>query len=276
MAAMFIIVCFTAHLQSPVDPFVSGYPGMEAYSSSLADVFSILTNTASLAQLKSSSAGLVSERRFLMDELNTCAALLGVVVPRGRFALKILYAGFSECKQTQAGLAYARRLGQYVDAGVQFSYHGFQITGYGGAAELSVEAAVVFHVTEKLNAGISIFNPGNLKFGPGSEERLPALYKLGMGYEASPIAFVSAEIIKEEFRPVDAKIGIRYRVHPLLFVKAGVSTATSSIWTGAGIVRRSLHLDMAISYHPVLGVSPQLSLQFVSKEKRSLEKAPVE
>ena len=77
MLVMFTAFCLPARLQlfatSPA------CQGMEAYSINHADVFSVLSNTASLAQLKSSSVGLISERRFLLSELNSVAAVLGPI-----------------------------------------------------------------------------------------------------------------------------------------------------------------------------------------------------
>ena len=263
---LFIVVCLPSHQQLFTNH--PGYLGMEAYSTSQVDVFSFLANAASLAQLKSSSAGIFSERRFLLEEMNSVAAVAGFVIPEGKFALKMLYAGFNLFRQIQAGLIYARRLVPDVDAGIQFSYHGFQIAEYGIASGLSVGAGAVFHATEKLNTGIYINIPAPSRFGPGQQERWPATYRFGVGYETSPVAFVMAEIVKEENLPVDARIGIRYQVHPSLLVKAGIATATSSFWSGVGIMRRQIQIDIAVCYHPLLGVSPGLSVQFVLDTKQ--------
>src|SRR5688572_30806512 len=222
MIVALIIVCLPSHTQ--VFTKHPGYLGMEAYGTGHVDVFSFLLNTASLARLKSSSVGIFSERRYLVEEMNSVTAVAAMVIPQGKFAVKMLHSGFNLFRQTQAGLAYARKLTRDVDAGIQFSYHGFQVAEYGSASGLSVGVGVVFHATEKLNTGIYINIPAGSRFGPGRQERWPAVYRFGVGYESSSAAFVFAEIIKEENLPVDVRIGIRYRCHPVLLVKAGVAT----------------------------------------------------
>lgn len=243
-------------------PVTATYTGFGAYSLNHADVFSFTANQASLAQLKSTAAGLFGERKFLLNELNSYAAVAGITTSSGNFGLKTGYSGFSDYNETQIGLAYGRKLGSKTDIGAQFNYNGISIAGYGSAAAISFEAGVIIHLTDKLHTGMHVSNPVGGKFGKDQQEQLASVYSLGLGYEASEKFLVSAEIQKEEDQPVDVHAGLQYRLIPQLMVRAGISSATTSAWAGAGLSLKSFRMDITSSWHPQLGITPGLLLLF--------------
>lgn len=265
------VICSTAtaYCQTLRRPVAASYIGFGAYSSNHVDVLSFISNQASLAQLNNAAAAVYGERRFLLTELNNYTAAIGLPTHSGNFGLTAAYSGFSDYNETQAGLAYARKLGSKADIGVQFNYHGIRITGYGNASAISFEAGGVFHITDKLHTGFHINNPVDGKFGKSQEEKLPFIYSAGFGYDASEKFFFSTEIIKEEDQPVNVNAGMQYKFIPQLLARAGMSSATSSAWFGIGLSVRSFRVDITSSYHPQLGITPGLLLLFNFSKKES-------
>jgi hypothetical protein len=263
------LICFTLAVQSQTlrRPVAAPYTGLGAYSIQHTDVFSFTSNPASLAQLQHAAAGVYAERRFLLSELNHYQAVAGITTASGNFGLNMNYAGFSEYNETKLGLAYGRKLDTRLDIGAQFNYNSIRIAGYGNAAAVSFEVGSLLHLTEKLHAGIHINNPVGGKFGKEQPEKLPSVYTLGLGYEASDKFFVSTEIIKEEDQPVNVNAGFQYRIIPQLQVRAGISSATTSGWAGVGLSWKSFRLDITSGYHPQLGLTPGLLLLFNFKAK---------
>src|SRR5260221_2379785 len=250
-------------------PVSANYIGLGAYSLNHVDVFSFTSNQASLAQLKTAAAGVYGERRFLLDELNNYTAVLVLPTSTGNFGLKTNYYGFSDYNETQLGLAYGRKLGNKVDIGAQFNYHGIRITGYGNASAISFELGAVMHISEKLHAGVHVSNPAGGKFGKDQQEKLSSVYTIGLGYDASEKFFVSAEIEKEENQPVNVNAGMQYKFLPQLLARIGMSTATSSAWFGLGFNIKSFRIDVTTSYHPQLGITPGLMLLFNFNKKEN-------
>lgn len=238
------------------------YTGLGAYSSSQADVFSFTSNQAALAQQKNIAAGVYGERRFLLTELNLYQAAFALPASSGNFGLKTSYYGFSDYNETQVGLAYGRKLGKKVDVGVQFNYNSLRINSYGNASAINFEIGTILHLTEKLNAGIHVYNPVGGKFGKNNNEKIASDYTFGFGYEASNKFFVSAEIEKEENQPVNVNAGMQYRFLPQLMARAGIATATSNAFFGFGFFLKSFRIDVTAAYHPELGVTPGLLLLF--------------
>jgi hypothetical protein len=258
---------FIGNAQVLRKPVATPYTGLGAYSIRHADVFSFAANQASLAQLKNMEAGIFGERRFLLSALNNYNAAIAVNTQSGNFGLQACYYGFSDYNESQLGLAYARKLGSKADAGVQFNYHGISITGYGNAAAIGIGIGFLMHITEELHAGIQVANPVGGKFGKEQQEKLPFVYTTGFGYDASEKFFVSMEIVKEEDEPVNVNAGMQYKFLPQLLARAGLATATSSVWIGVGVLWKTIRVDIATSYHPQLGITPGILFLFSFKKK---------
>ncbi len=267
ISAFFIVVAASSvYAQTLRRPSVAGYIGLGAYSLHQTDVFSFTANQASLAKIKNISAGAYGERRFLLSELGNYTLVIAMPTPSGNFGLQTHYSGFPDFGETQIGLAYARGLGDKADMGVQFNYHSIRIAGHGTAAAISGELGCILQVTEKLQAGIHVNNPVGGRFGKEQQEKLCSVYAVGLGYDASQKFFISMEIEKEEGRPVNVGAGMEYAFIEPLRVRAGLSSATASVWAGAGFLIKSMRIDITVSYHPQLGLTPGLLLIFSTKQ----------
>ncbi len=234
--------------------------GFSAYSIRQADVFSGFTNQASLARQKSLAAGFYTERRFFLKDLSYYNLVFVLPTSSGNFGLEAAYAGTVNYNETSAGIAYGRGLGDKIDLGVQFNYYTVKIAGYGNAGTVNVEAGAIVHLTEKLQAGMHVYNPVGGKMGQYQEEKLAFIYTAGFGYDASDKFYIGAAVEKEENQPADVISGFQYQFSPRINIKGGVGTATPEFWFGAGFWVSSIRLDVQASYHPQLGITPGLSL----------------
>jgi hypothetical protein len=266
-----VTAAIPARSQTSRRPVGASYTGLGAYSISHTDVFSFVSNQASLAQIKNTAVGIYSERRFLLSELNYYSAAFALPTQSGNFGINAGYFGFSDYNESQIGLAYARKLGSKIDLGVQFDYNSIQIAGYGNSTAVNFQIGAIMHFSEKLNAGIHVYNPVGGKFGKDQQEKLASAYKAGMGYEASDKFFVSAEIQKIENLPVNILAGMQYKFLPQLMARVGINTETSVAYMGFGLQLKSFRLDVTASRHPQLGISPGLLLLYNFKTKQASE-----
>ncbi|MCC6693836.1 MAG: hypothetical protein IT253_10605, partial [Chitinophagaceae bacterium] len=162
------------------------YVGLGAYSTKQADVFSFTNNQAALAQAKTAGVGIFGERRFMLEETSIYGLALALPTKNlGNFGVMVNYSGFTNFNENKAGIAYARSLGKMVDIGVQFNYYGYRIPSYGNASAINFEAGALVHLTDKLNAGVHVYNPVGGKLGKEGDEKLASSYQLGLGYDAS-------------------------------------------------------------------------------------------
>ena len=205
----------------------------------------------------------------MLDELSLYQLAVSIPTKSGNFGVEAGYFGYNEYNESQIGLAYGRKLGSKIDVGVQFNYNGIRINGYGNSSAINFEIGSIFHLTDKLHAGIHAYNPVGGQYGKNQEEKLASVYTAGMGYEASEKFFVSIEIEKEENQPVNVNAGLQYKFLPQLIARTGISTNTSNVYAGVGLILKSLRLDVVAGYHPQLGVTPGLLLIYSFSKKNS-------
>lgn len=236
------------------------YTSLGAYTTRQMDPFGFTNNQAALAQVKTAGVGVFGERRFLLTENSVYGLAAAIPTKQGNFGLQVNYAGFKNFNEQKAGLAYARKLGKLLDLGIQFNYYSYRVPQYGNASSINFEIGAILHFTDKLNGGIHIYNPVGGKLGKLQDEKLASAYKFGMGYDASDNFYVSAEIIKEEDKPVNVNGGIQYQFLQQFFARAGFVSATGSGFAGVGVGWKNLRLDVSGSYHPDLGISPGILL----------------
>ena len=266
---LFLSIHFIINGQTVRRPVAAVYAGLGSYSINHVDVFSFTNNQASLAQMKNTSVGAYGERRFMLNELSLYQFAIAVPTSSGNFGVHVGYFGFSDYNESQMGLAYARKLGNKVDIGVQFNYNGIQASGYGNSSAINFEIGTVFHLTDKLNAGVHAYNPVGGKFGKNADEKLASIYTVGLGYEASDKFLISAEIEKEENQTVGINAGMQYKFLPQFMIRVGLVTNTSVLYGGASLVLKTFRLDVVASYHPQLGVTPGLLLIYDFKKKQN-------
>ena len=248
-------ICGSQTVRSPIS---SAYLGLGAYSNSHVDVFSIQSNQAALAKMKSAGVGVYGEKRFLLKELGFFNATIALPTHSGNFGLDARYFGFADYNEMQLSLTYARSLGSRMDIGIQFNNYSIRVAGYGNASAINFDIGALVHLTDKLNAGMHVYNPLRSKLGKNQEEKLASSYSAGIGYEASEKFFSSLEIVKEEDKPVNVNAGLQYKFFPWVMTRVGIASATSSMFFGLGIGWRSIRVDATASFHQQLGITPGL------------------
>lgn len=263
----YLIHCLTAAAQAIHYPPGTLYTGLGAYSRTFTQSFSFLSNQAALAGLSQSSAGLYAEQKYGLKELSMYMATVAMPVGRDGVGLAMQYAGFGDYNESCIGLAYGKNLGK-ISIGVQCNYNMIHIAGYGNDAALGIEVGSQWQISQRFITGIHIVNPVGARFKNNSSEKLAAVYQLGAGYEVSPQLFLSAEVGKEEDKPVNVQAGIQYNIIiNRLFVRTGLSTAITEPFAGIGCQWKNCRADVNLRYHPQLGFTPGLLLLFYGKTK---------
>ncbi|MBC7511418.1 MAG: hypothetical protein H7320_22120 [Ferruginibacter sp.] len=242
------------------------YLNLSAYSTKQTDVFSFTGNQAALANKNIGGVGIYGERRFLIAENSVYGLAAAVPSMLGNFGVQVNYAGFQNFNEQKVGLAYGRSLGDKVDVGIQFNYYGYKIPAYQNGSAINFEGGAIFHFSEKLNAGVHVYNPVGGTVSKANNEKLAAVYKFGLGYDASDNFYVSTEIVKEENQPINVTGGFQYTFKKQFFARAGFRSDNNTGYSGVGFLYNKLRIDVAASFHPQLGVSPAILLIYNFKE----------
>ena len=125
------------------------------------------------------------------------------------------------------------------------------------------------HLSEKLHAGFSVFNPVGGVLNKTAKEKIASVYRGGLGYEISDKFFISAEVIKEENKNVGVNAVFQYVLVKQLLVRAGINTVNTQPFVGVGLKFGQFRIDLATAYHQQLGISPALMLLFDFQKKEN-------
>lgn len=253
--------------QSVKSPVSSSFTLLNSYSKDKSDVFSFTNNTAALAHQKELTAGVFAENRYLLKALNLYSGVINVPTPQGNFGLETDYFGEPNFNEYQLGLAYARSVGANLDLGVQFNYYGYRIPGYQQASAVTFQLGAIAYLTDKVSAGVQIYNPVGGYLSKSHDEKLASLYQFGISYEPSESVIVTGMVRKEEDRNVNVIAGIYYQFDKRFFARAGVQTENTSPFGAAGIAFADFRIDLSVSYHPQLGFSP--GLMFIYRKDKT-------
>ncbi len=244
-------------------PFGGRAAGMGNAAVTLYDFWAVSHNQAGLARLEYMVAGFYFENRFMTREMSFGAAAIAYPASPGVFALNVSYFGYSLYHESKIGLAYARSFGERLSAGVQLNYLYTHIgDGYGTAGNLAVELGVIYELVSGLNIGAHVFNPTRASIADFDDERIPTIMRIGLAYAFSERVMMTVETEKDmEFNPV-FKAGLEYQLIDHVYIRGGMGTNPTTNAFGFGMDIGNITIDLATSFHHVLGYSPQASLVY--------------
>lgn len=233
------------------------------------DLWSIYHNQAGLAYLESPQAGVFYENKFLISEMGYGGFAAAYALGVGTIGIDYSSFGYDAYNQGKLGLAYGLKLSKGTALGAQINYHHISISAedYGKTNALTAELGFLVDLSPRISLGVHIFNITRTKLNDFDDERIPTVLRFGAGYEISDEVMVTAEVEKDIDRDEVFKCGIEYRPVEVLYLRVGASNAPGLFSFGFGLNMGAFQLDLASTYHSVLGYSPQASLTFVPKKK---------
>jgi hypothetical protein len=182
----------------------------------------------------------------------------------GTFALSGDVFGYSLYNEKKAGIAFAKKLGEKFSAGVQLDYLNTFINDdyYGSHTTFAVEAGLLAEPLKNFKIGLHAYNLSRAKLAQYANEKIPTIFRLGASYKFSGKLLWSIEEEKDIDQKAVFKSGLEYHVVDALWLRGGVASNPTLFSFGFGLKMGNLLLDIASTYHQVLGFSPAVSLTY--------------
>ena len=225
------------------------------------DIWSLWHNQAGLAYLENTTVGMYYDNRFIVPEYGYKAFGMAVPTNRGVLGFSFSYFGYNLYNEKKFGLAYAKSFGEKFSAGLQLDYlNTFISQDYGSTGTVVVELGVLSQPIKNLFIAAHVYNPTRSTLASYQDERIPTIYRFGMGYKMGDKSFIAVEIEKElDFAP-RFKAGIEYKLIDNFFLRTGISLKPISNSFGIGYKLKGLILDIAFSTNRELGITPHVSM----------------
>lgn len=258
-----LIFAVPSQAQSSGEPFEGGAQALGMSNAALAmqGTWALFQNQAGLVSVEGLSAGAFYQSRFAMRELSTTG--FGVAHPLGNGVAGISYVqyGFSAYREQRVGLAFAQKLGEQFDAGVQIDYIGvFLGGGYGSTAAFTFQGGFRYVASDRVIIAGHAYNPVRARLNQFNDERLPAVLRFGGQYRFSDKVSLNGEARKHIEYPVSMAVGCEYEAMENFFVRTGIAGGPSRYSFGVGYRTGGFQFDMAAAHNEFLGFTPQISL----------------
>ncbi len=209
-----------------------------------ASVFAANNNPALLAQIDHAEVGGYVTRSFLLAGLDRAVLAATLPVDNAGFGLTASYFGYSAYNEQQMRLGYGRRLAETFSVGVAFTYLGTGLQEYGSASGVTMEAGLLYKVSDKVLLAAHVFNPLSVRMGD-LEEPVPALLQTGIRYASSDSVRLYAEVCQQLGQPLQLRGGIEYEPDSWLLLQAGTTTQPVQFTAGMGIRRSPWQIHIA-------------------------------
>ena len=271
LGAVFLlwVACGAVNAQLPFAPGHS-LAGMNALSSHHADAFSFHKNVAAVST-EYAMGGILAEKKYGIKEGGHYLASLAMPLGGGGIGLSLRHSGAAGYNESEARLAYGRKLAGPLGAGAEIHYVGISMDGYGKISVPGFGLGLLFRLSETVSIGVFTRDPVGRGFGKDGLETLPAVYGLGIGFEPSDQFLFTANLQKEEGRPADGRLAFQYLPSPNFRLRGGVEFRRRTVLFGAGWRRKSgraiTAVDLQAGWHLQLGLSGTLQVQFLIPKK---------
>ena len=220
-------------------------------------------NPAGLSTQNILEAGVAIENRFLIKELQGTELAVAYGGKLGSIAASLSRFGFSLYSENRFGLMYSRKLQEKLSIGIELHY---QTLAIGEAKDKTrsgdFNLGLIYEISSRVKIGFHAGNPGSFLFSNTTKNHETAFFRLGMGFEASE----NLRVLWETNKTIDQKplwkCGLEIIPCEKFIIRTGLSVPPLSISFGSGFIIHRLHIDIASSYHYLLGFSPCLSIHY--------------
>ncbi len=260
---IFILIAITTHSALAIVPPPNNALSLSlgGASSTYFNAFAIENNAAVLAFV-ADEISLNAGNRFGLPEYSQAMLAGNITSSLASIGFAYRISPFSDFTEQKAQLGVAKKLSENVSVGVSVNYHIFASTNayYQNTALLTFNAGLYYQISEKLNAGFSLFNPNRTTIAKTSGERLAAQYRLGMDYTLAENLILYSDFLQTSEQRPDLNVGLELNKEKYK-IRGGFSL-NQSVALGFGWQSKALQFDVAAAYHNRLGFSPSLNMTY--------------
>ncbi len=238
----------------------------------LSDVWSGTNNQAGLADIENISFGVFYSNMFNLPDLKDAAFSFAYPTEKyGSAGLNYSYSGNSASNFSKFGLAYAKRLGKRITAGIQIDYLRFVQLNYGNSGTATGEIGFIAEPVNNFFIGAHIFNPWRAKLS-GTDEYLSSMIRIGAGYYFTEKVLFTAETVKEVDKPIVFRAGTEYNMIAGLYLRGGVALNPAKYSFGLGYNYKGISADVSYVSHNILGYYFQFGMGYTIEKYPQNEK----
>jgi hypothetical protein len=255
--ALFInIEAFGQHYRYPLrSAFLSASAGFPSNATAIV----IAENPSLAAFSKGLSVCGYAENVYGIRNLNFVKLAANYGTGRSGGGIILSHLGNINYREVIIGCHYAKSLGA-ASLGAGFRYNYFHTAGAERESCLDYTISVSGKLSERFFTALSLTNPWLVKVT--EKTTIAPCYALSFGYIASESVFAETRFIKEEGRDFQASIALHFQFAGKWIFHTGCWPTTFRPFIGIELRQSKLRVLVNVSYHPALGASPGLLVNY--------------
>lgn len=237
--------------------------GLANASVALVGIHSIGENAAGIAELETAVFSGIYHEYFIGSDTRSFASKFAIptnFATLGIYGHQTYFENYY--RKTSVGFTFAKQLlSSGLSAGISTNYHSIKLFDIKELNYVSLDIGAQYSIQQHAKIGLSISNLQQL-LEEGADWSEPMEISLGAVYNFSYQVFLSGEFSHLIDNRTDFAMGVNYLPIRWLAFRGGVSLHPFMQYAGTGFIFKKLHVDIATSYHPQLGYSPQISVDY--------------
>ncbi len=230
-------------------------------SACLSDVWSITSNVAGLASIKSFEVAATYHAIPLFTPFNRTAAVVALPLKCGALGASVFRFGDDLYSEQIASLAFANTYG-LASLGLKANAIQYRAEGLETRTAFSLSFGGIATLTPQLSVGAHIVNINQPVINELTGDRLPTRLAVGVSLKLSTRVITALELEKDLQNPPMIKTGIEYSVFDKLAFRTGFNLHPQAGFFGIGGSLGKLQLDYALQFADAFGLSHQATVTF--------------
>ena len=227
------------------------------------DILSASQNITKLSSIQSFSIAASTSNQLLIKEAQYSLITVGLPLLKNILAFDLSTYGFSLYRELRLGVAYSINLSPQFSLGLKFNYHQLILgENLGNSSSFYPDIGSNYRFNEKLELAILFQNITLSKKNKNWQQVWPVVSTAGIKYEVNKLVHMYVESEIELEHDISFRYGIEYNFKTLLTLRAGISSRPATFSFGIGLVLKNFKVDLASSYHSIVGFSPAISILY--------------
>lgn len=227
----------------------------------VSDVWSLQANGAGITAIKSPSAAINYVQYLIDTELSGQAVAFVLPMKNNFLGASFQRYGIAEYNEIKGTVALAKKFGNQLSIALSANYHQLKISNYGATTAFSIDAGIMYNLSEALTFGLYVNNPSLQKYGSTNvSASIPTVITIGAAYKLSNKLLAATTLKKDFDQKLDLALGIDYKLLDLISLRGGITAKPFKQYFGTGVNYKQLVFDLAFESDPNLGYTPQIAL----------------
>lgn len=226
-------------------------------------IYNLATNPAGIASISGAVVAMAYQQHYMTADLSSQALFATMPFMNAGFVgIHVRQYGIRDVSSLwTSGITYTRAFGEKFRTSFTANWHNYMVRQYISEHNFSADLGFQY-LFDQFIVGTHFRNISKASYSREIDQRIPQELTVGMVYHLSREIDVSIDFAHDTFGHSEVRSGLEYQFDRRLMVRGGATSNPWQYFAGAGLLIKKLQMDIASSFHPRLGSSPQLALSY--------------